>query len=330
MTTEIAESLTEVSAGTYRLRLPLPFPTQSVNGYIVRGQAGVDLVDTGEAIHAEYWAAAFQHLGIAPARVRQIYVTHHHSDHIGSARYLRSLSGAPVFVLDRDLAEARRSGPAAERHRTELVALLIRHGMPAELAEQWRAGLGPIRRPEEVPDLTALKDDQMVALGDDTYQVVWTPGHADGQYCLYSPARRLLFGADHLLQKLLPPLHQAPGRRPHLVVDYLSALERVAGLDVSLILPGHGAPFSDLAGHAQRMRHQLEQRLEQLLGHLKSPCTAFDLVPHFYPRVSRLEHQRYVLSDLITYLEHLVAQGRAVRQPGPPTDGGDRVWLFYR
>lgn len=316
ITTEIAQALTEVAAGIHRLRLPLPFPTQSVNAYIIQTRTGVDLVDTGDLPqrHAEYWAAALRHLGIDPSQVKGIYVTHHHIDHFGSAKHLRDRTGAPVYVLDRDLEEARRSGESAQRHRRELAEMLIRHGMPTELAQGWLAGLGPARQPEDLPALITLTDREVITLGGEEYRVVWAPGHCDGQYCLYSPDRKLLFGADHLLQKMVPPLLQAPHRRPDLVGDYLASLAKVEELDVDLILPGHGGPFPDLPGHVQRMREQVEQRLARIVSALSTPSTAFALIPVLYPRASRVEQQRYVQAEIISYLEYLAAQGRAVRR----------------
>jgi glyoxylase-like metal-dependent hydrolase (beta-lactamase superfamily II) len=194
------------------------------------------------------------------------------------------------------------------------VELLIRHGMPAALASEWRGRLGPVPRAEGLPELTPLQDGQAITLGGDLCKIIWTPGHADGQHCLYNPSRRLLFGADHLLQKMPPPMLQAPHRRPALVSDYLGALAKVAGLDVSLVLPGHGAPFSDLRGHVLRMTEQVEHRLARMLEALTAPTTAFALVPVLYPRVSHVEGQRYVLAEIVSYLEHLVAGGRAVRR----------------
>lgn len=311
--TEIARELTEVAPGIHRLRLPLPFPTQSVNAYIIHHEGEIDLVDTGDSPerHGEHWTAAFRHLGLSPARVRQIFVTHHHSDHLGCARHLQRLTGAPVLVLDRDLEDAARSGPAAEHHRTELVQLLIRAGMPSETAEAWRSGLGPVRRPSELPEMTTLTDGQQVRLGGQTYQVIWAPGHCDGQYCLYNPAQGRLFGADHLLQKMVPPISRAPGRRPRLVADYLDSLAKVERLEVRQILPGHGAPFADLPAHAARMREQVEHRLVKILGLLTQPITACGVMQALFPSVTRPSMQRFVLMEVVAYLEHLVSEGPA-------------------
>lgn len=46
--------------------------------------------------------------------------------------------------------------------------------------------------------------------------------------------------------------------------DYLDSLAKVAGLDVGLVLPGHGAPFSDLRGHVQQITEQVEHRLARI------------------------------------------------------------------
>lgn len=104
-------------------------------------------------------------------------------------------------MLDQGLEEARRSGDATERYRTEL-------------AREWRGGLGSLPRADDLPALTPLQDGQAITLGGDACETIWTSGHADGQYCLYNPSRKLLFGADHLLPKMSPPAGPPPVPSP--------------------------------------------------------------------------------------------------------------------
>lgn len=92
--------LTPLAPDIYRLRLPLPFALDHVNCYLIRGDGGWTLLDTG--LHTpdgwRHWLAAFAELRIAPNDIEQIVLTHVHPDHYGMAGTLQAwtANAAPV------------------------------------------------------------------------------------------------------------------------------------------------------------------------------------------------------------------------------------------
>ena len=102
------------------------------------------------------------------------------------------------------------------------------------------------------------------AIGD--LQVIWTPGHSPGHICLYQPERRVLFSGDHILEHISPnigwqPDHDALG-------EFLSSLDRIAALQVDLVLPSHGAPFRGHREWVAKTRAHHAERCDLLLGAL--------------------------------------------------------------
>ena len=95
-----------------------------------------------------------EQLGLDPARISLILVTHEHGDHYGGAPYLKSLSGAPIAAT----LKAWNSAPA--------------FGAPM---------------PERGPDDLLLYDGQEITLGGRTITVVETPGHTPGTVSLLFP-----------------------------------------------------------------------------------------------------------------------------------------------
>jgi glyoxylase-like metal-dependent hydrolase (beta-lactamase superfamily II) len=97
----------------------------------------------------------------------------------------------------------------------------------------------------------------VLSLGDMEWQVLGAPGHDPHSLILYCPAQRILISADALWENgfgvIFPELEGEPG------FDATRAtLEQIAALDVRLVIPGHGAPFSDVAGALQRAFKRLD------------------------------------------------------------------------
>jgi len=75
--------------------MPLPYSPFSVNAYLIRGERGRLLVDTGLNI-PEMLKTLTRQLGekkIKFKNITQVVVTHFHPDHIGLAERIKQLSG---------------------------------------------------------------------------------------------------------------------------------------------------------------------------------------------------------------------------------------------
>ena len=86
----------ELAGGIRRVTLPLPTRPGHVHAYLLPGDDGWTLVDTGLGLPdaRERWAAELDGL---PGPVARIFVTHFHPDHVGAAADLAELTGAPVL-----------------------------------------------------------------------------------------------------------------------------------------------------------------------------------------------------------------------------------------
>src|SRR5207342_1751324 len=79
--------------GLARLTMPLPMRPNHVHCYLLEGQDGWTLVDTGLSLPQsdEVFAEVAQQLKIA-----RIVITHFHPDHVGGAQQARAATGATV------------------------------------------------------------------------------------------------------------------------------------------------------------------------------------------------------------------------------------------
>lgn len=177
-----------VFEGVYQLKLPVPFPLKFIASYLVQGRGGWTIIDPGFDYPParEAWESSAAEVGLDLDRdVERLVVTHLHPDHIGLARWLEERSGAPVWMLEGEIENARHVWDPG-RDTGDFVRFLVRNGMDPETAES-TAGttkLG-IRLPER---LSPLRPGDVVALGDGEVRVLHTPGHSDFHFVLHDQA----------------------------------------------------------------------------------------------------------------------------------------------
>lgn len=305
--------IAEVGRDLYRVPIPIPAPLREVNCYAVRGGNGWTLVDTG--FHTpeaeEAWRRAFRELGFEPRDLEGIIVTHFHPDHYGAAGWLQDLSGAPVFMHDRELAVADRVW--REATIGEMEAFARRQGVPGELiprlAERRRQVLSWV---QPRPEVTPLPEGASVNAGDRTFEVVWTPGHTDGLMVLWNAGERLLLANDMVLPDISPNISAGPLAAPDPLGRYLDSLARVRELPAALTLPGHRRPITDLRGRCDELRKHHEHRLAEVVeivrrrGEVTGWEVATDL---FGPVMESLSNVEFALGEAVAHLEYLVHRG---------------------
>ena len=309
--------VSRVSEGVYQLKVPVPFPLKFIASYLVEDRDGWTVIDTGFDYPParEVWESGAAKVGLSLERdVARIIVTHLHPDHIGLARWLQERNGAPVWMLAGEIENARHVWDP-ERGTEDFVRYMMRNGMDPETAGATAATtrLG-IRVPER---LNALRPGEMIELGDSEARVVHTPGHSDFHFVLHDERRRLLFAGDHLLLHITPNIGLWTYTAPRPLKRYLDSIHGLRGMDVDLVLPGHGPLFHDLDGRIDELRLHHEERLEVMhAAFVGEPATPFEIARRVFPDDLSDHQLRFALAETLAHLEHLVGEGRAERLDG--------------
>jgi len=83
------------------------------------------------------------------------------------------------------------------------------------------------------PDIT-ITGDTTLKVGNHTFELLHTPGHTPGQLAVYIPEERVVFASDTVFNHCQTWLYVSD------VAAWIESLERLMGLDVDAIVPGHG------------------------------------------------------------------------------------------
>ncbi|ORC47789.1 MBL fold metallo-hydrolase [Burkholderia sp. A27] len=198
----------------------------SSNNVLLIDDACAALVDTGYATHApQTLALVRQTLGARPLDL--IVNTHLHSDHCGGNALLQATwpCRTAIPVSEADAVRAwdetsltfRATGQTCERFSfTETIAPGVR-----------------------------------LRLGALDWQVLGAPGHDPHSLMLYCADERILISADALWENgfgvIFPELEGESG-----FAEEQAVLEAIAERDVRLVIPGHGAPFTNVEQALER------------------------------------------------------------------------------
>jgi glyoxylase-like metal-dependent hydrolase (beta-lactamase superfamily II) len=301
----------EVAEGVQRVTFDLPLGIDHVHCYLLRSTEGAwILVDTGLGSRdpEKRWGPVLDALD---APIERIVITHMHPDHVGGARDVAELTGAPVLQGREDYAQCL-SAWGRGRSLPRLAGWWESHGLPAGQADAMRReadNLGAAVHWVEGPEL--LDEGDTV----DGWRVEVLRGHADGHIVL----RRgdVLIAGDTILGGITPAIGQYPNARPDPLGDYLVTLDRIEAMRLSLALPGHKHRLRDPSARAREIRAHHRDRLaatEAALG--DSPRTAYEVSLDLFEAELGPVLRRFALAEALAHLERLVLSYRAARVDG--------------
>lgn len=207
----------------------------SANNIFHFGEDDVSLVDSGYCAHQnltiDLVRNALQKHGLSG--LNKVINTHLHSDHCGGNA---ALAQAFNCQIDIPVAEAL----AVQRWDQDLLSY---QNLGQECPRFVHQGL--------------LIPGKEIQLGRYHWEILSAPGHDPHSIMLYQPQHRILISADALWEEgfgvIFPEMWGEPG-----FAEIAQTLDLIESLPVSLVIPGHGKPFTDIAKSLEIARSRLD------------------------------------------------------------------------
>ena len=243
----------------------------SSNNVVIRGAESAALVDTGYATHAAQTVELVRSaLGSTP--LTQVVNTHLHSDHCGGNAALKHAYSDVVTSVPPGLADAVRTWDTEA-----LTYATTGQSCPRFSFDK------------------TLVPGETLQLGELDWQVHGAPGHDPHSIILFEASSRCLISADALWENgfgiVFPELEGQSAFEE--VARTLDVIERLSPL---VVVPGHGAVFTDLGAALSRARSRLD-------AYVASPVRHAAHAAKVLLKFKLLELQRLSLSGYVDWAD---------------------------
>ena len=214
----------------------------SSNNLLLLGPDEAVLIDSGYCTHSTQTLSLVQHaLGARP--LDRLLNTHLHSDHCGGNALLQAAWPNLQTLVPPGLAEAARSWNTVE----------LTYEPTGQTCPRFQVS-------------GVLQPGTSLCLAGRTWTVHAAPGHDPHSVILFEPASRILLSADALWEHgfgvVFPEIVGESGFK-----EIGETLNLIESLDPAVVVPGHGAVFTDVANALVRARERLALFMQQPVKH---------------------------------------------------------------
>ncbi len=301
----------EVARGVYLIEIPTPFSVGSVNIYVIEGEK-LTLVDVGP-LTPESWNAlvtGMKRIGFHLRDIEQIILTHHHVDHCGLLEKVRQETNAKTFAHPLAVPYVELDPAFMAFHDQFFLKHYRQSGVPEAMLSVIQKFHKLMLTFSEQSKIDGLLKHQEAVPGLSEWQVLYTPGHSQSHLSLYRAADRVMVAGDHIIKHIssnafIEPPRDQSSERPLTLVQYRTALQMCADMDIDLILSGHGEIVTN---HRELIAQRLQknwERSDNLKNFLRDgEKTAFELTALLFPTLYQKELP-LTLSETLGHLDLL-------------------------
>ena len=260
----------------------------SSNNVLLHGtpeRPGAVLVDSAHLNHAQQTVQLVGH-ALQGEKLSAVVNTHLHSDHCGGNAALQRVHGCTVHIppggwsaalaWDEDRLSYRATGQRCERF---------------------------------TPD-ARIEPGQLLQVGNRRWQTLAAPGHDPDSVIFFDAQHGVLISADALWHNgfgvVFPELDGEAGFE-----DVARVLDLIEKLDARLVIPGHGAAFTDVADALARAR-------KRLAGFCADPQRHSWYATKVLIKYHLLEEQQQPLDELLLWLAGAPVVQRVWQRLGQP------------
>lgn len=317
----------------HAIPIPMPEPPELItaNVYAV-GKGPVTLIDTGPKTPGSlaFIQRQLKLAGLDINDIERIIITHGHVDHFGLAVGIQETVGHPVscFIHSQDRWRVSSDTFQEVLWSKEADQFMSVAGIPQKEIETVKKRFSSFKTLcDPLSEISTMDMEDGDEFTGDGYslRLIHTPGHTPGTCCLYESRQKILFSGDHIIKHITPnPFIEL--KRHHLcdpnyqsLRAYSESLDKLTGLKVRFVFPGHGEYIEDLLDIISTYRVHHRERMELVWNALKKKSRPlYDIIDDVFAYVPE-GHLFLAISEIFVHLEILINEGRAeLANPGPP------------
>jgi glyoxylase-like metal-dependent hydrolase (beta-lactamase superfamily II) len=220
----------EIIKGVYLIGGPGLTSADDAAVYLIDFSQDMVLIDAGAGRSSSQIIRNIEMLGLNPANISRLILTHCHIDHIGSAPFFKKQYGIKLLIH-------------------ELDARAVESGDTFKTAANWYGTTFP---PTAV-DQKLKGRHETLKFGSEELHCLHTPGHTPGSISLYldREGKRVLFGQD-----IHGPFHAAFGSD---IEAWRKSMQILLDLDADILCEGHFGIFQP----KDKVKRYIERYLEE-------------------------------------------------------------------
>jgi glyoxylase-like metal-dependent hydrolase (beta-lactamase superfamily II) len=207
----------------------------SGNHFAYRSKAPI-LIDKGYISDFNETDRSITRLGVNLSDVSLIINTHTHCDHIGGNKIIQQKSGCDIAL--------HKAGKYFIDTRDDWSTWWRYYNQEADFFKCTQT----------------FEDGEIIAIGPHEFQVIYTPGHASDGIVLHNSQEKILISSDTLWESDMAVMTlRVEGSMA--LFHMRESLQKLESLDVKIVYPGHGKPFSDMKKAISKSKKTIEKYL---------------------------------------------------------------------
>lgn len=297
--------------GLQLVRVDLPFRLNHVNCFLAENETGWTLIDTG--LYNEETKNMWDDV-LKKKEITEIIVTHEHPDHIGSAGFLQNKYEVEVYMSKTTYESSTYF--LKEERLSNLQKSYKMSGVPSDVINKLlKENENMKQRVHPLPIVNRyLVENELVSIGEYQYEIIFTPGHADGLITLFNKEHNVLISTDHILPKITPNISYWFHGDPNPLKTYIESLNKIKKLDAEVVIPSHGYPFYNANERIDEIIAHHDERLNMTLEIVKHGGTVYDMTNKMFNKKLTSHEMRFAIGETIAHLEYLKYKGECTRE----------------
>ena len=245
-------------AKIYTLDLNFQGVPNTIGSYVVQGESGLVMIETGPASCLDAAQAELAKHGFSVSDIKHVLLTHIHFDHAGAAGWWAA-QGAHIYVHHvgaKHMIDPSRLVASAKRIYGDEMDRLYGELLPIDPA-----------------NLTALSEGDLITVGDLSVECLDTPGHAS-HHMAYRLGNRCFSGDVGGTRLANRPMVDIPAAPPEFdLVVWLESVQRLKDYQFEELYPTH---FGGIIGAENVETHltELQEFIPSMAGLIRGEMEA--------------------------------------------------------